>query len=92
MFDFCKLDVYQKAKVFCILIKKTISSGNFDKTTKDQLRSWKVSLSPKLYRFLGFLPQTTNLKRYRLILMDSDFKIDFNCIILIISFLNDRTK
>ena len=26
MFDFCKLEVYQKAKAFCILINKLISS------------------------------------------------------------------
>ncbi len=38
MFDFCKLDVYQKAKAFCILIHKLISNGNFDRTTNDQLR------------------------------------------------------
>jgi len=38
MFDFCKLDVYQKAKAFCILMHKLISYGNFDRTTNDQLR------------------------------------------------------
>ena len=44
MFDFCKLDVYQKAKAFCILITKEISSGNFDKTTNDQLRRASFSI------------------------------------------------
>ena len=38
MFDFCKLDVYQKAKSFCILMHRLISSGNFDRTTNDKLR------------------------------------------------------
>ena len=27
MFDFCKLEVYQKAKAFCILMNKLIASG-----------------------------------------------------------------
>jgi four helix bundle protein len=44
MFDFCKLDVYQKAKAFCILIQKLISYGNFDCTTKDQLRRASFSI------------------------------------------------
>lgn len=44
MFDFCKLDVYQKAKAFCILITKTISSGNFDRTTNDQIRRASFSI------------------------------------------------
>ena len=44
MFDFCKLDVYQKAKSFCILIHKLISNGNFDRTTNDQLRRASFSI------------------------------------------------
>ena len=44
MFDFCKLDVYQKAKTFCILMHKLISNGNFDHTTKDQLRRASFSI------------------------------------------------
>jgi four helix bundle protein len=44
MFDFCKLDVYQKAKTFCILMNKSISSGNFDRTTNDQLRRASFSI------------------------------------------------
>ena len=44
MFDFCKLDVYQKAKAFCILIHKLISNGNFDRTTIDQLRRASFSI------------------------------------------------
>jgi four helix bundle protein len=44
MFDFCKLDVYQKAKAFCILITKEISSRNFDRTTNDQLRRASFSI------------------------------------------------
>jgi four helix bundle protein len=44
MFDFSKLDVYQKAKAFCILITKAISSENFDRTTNDQLRRASFSI------------------------------------------------
>jgi four helix bundle protein len=44
MFDFCKLDVYQKAKAFCILMNKLISAGNFDRTTNDQLRRASFSI------------------------------------------------
>jgi len=44
MFDFCKLDVYQKAKAFCILIHTLISNGNFDRTTNDQLRRASFSI------------------------------------------------
>ncbi len=44
MFDFCKLEVYQKAKVFCILITKLISSTKFDRTTNDQLRRASFSI------------------------------------------------
>lgn len=44
MFDFCKLDVYQKAKAFCILMHKLISDGKFDHTTNDQLRRASFSI------------------------------------------------
>src|SRR4030066_2484882 len=44
MFDFCKLDVYQKAKAFCILMHKLISDENFDRTTNDQLRRASFSI------------------------------------------------
>jgi four helix bundle protein len=44
MFDFCKLDVYQKAKAFCILMYKLISNRNFDRTTNDQLRRASFSI------------------------------------------------
>lgn len=44
MFDFQKLDVYQKAKAFCIFMTKTISAKNFDKTTNDQLRRASFSI------------------------------------------------
>ena len=44
MFDFQKLDVYQKAKAFCILMHKLISSENFDRTTNDQLRRASISI------------------------------------------------
>jgi four helix bundle protein len=44
MFDFCKLDVYQKAKAFCILMHKLISNRNFDRTTNDQLRRAPFSI------------------------------------------------
>lgn len=38
MFDFQKLEVYQKAKTYCVLTKKFIAKNNFDRTTNDQLR------------------------------------------------------
>jgi four helix bundle protein len=44
MFDFCKLDVYQKAKSFCKMMNKLVSSGNFDRTTNDQLRRASFSI------------------------------------------------
>lgn len=44
MFDFCKLEVYQKAKAFCIQMHKLISSENFDRTTNDQLRRASFSI------------------------------------------------
>ncbi|HOP59446.1 MAG TPA: four helix bundle protein [Bacteroidales bacterium] len=44
MFDFCKLDVYQKAKVFCIRMHKLITDGKFDRTTNDQLRRASFSI------------------------------------------------
>ena len=44
MFDFCKLDVYQKAKAFCILMHKLIFDGKFDRTTNDQLRRASFSI------------------------------------------------
>jgi len=44
MFDFCKLDVYQKAKSFCVSMHKLISVGSFDRTTNDQLRRASFSI------------------------------------------------
>ncbi len=44
MFDFCKLDVYQKAKSFCISMNKMIIAKKFDKTTNDQLRRASFSI------------------------------------------------
>ena len=44
MFDFCKLDVYQKAKAFCVLMHKLISDSNFDRTINDQLRRASFSI------------------------------------------------
>jgi four helix bundle protein len=44
MFDFCKLDIYQKAKSFCILIKKLLTSKKYDRTTNDQLRRASFSI------------------------------------------------
>jgi hypothetical protein len=41
MFDFQKLDVYQKAKSFNLEIRKLLSEKIFEMATKDQLRSDK---------------------------------------------------
>ena len=44
MFDFQKLDVYQKAKSFCIEISGLQKSSVFDRTTNDQLRRASFSI------------------------------------------------
>jgi len=44
MFDFSKLEVYQKAKSFCILVKKLLSLKKYDRTTNDQLRRASFSI------------------------------------------------
>lgn len=44
MFDFQKLEVYQKAKTYCVLTKKFIAKNNFDRTTNDQLRRASFSI------------------------------------------------
>jgi four helix bundle protein len=44
MFDFIKLDVYQKAKSFCVMVHKNISSRSMDRTTNDQLRRASLSI------------------------------------------------
>ncbi|MEX2595390.1 MAG: four helix bundle protein [Salibacteraceae bacterium] len=44
MFDFEKLDVYKKAKVFNAAIRTFIKVSNLDPTTKDQLRRAAFSI------------------------------------------------
>jgi four helix bundle protein len=44
MFDFQKLDVYQKAKAFCKGITKILRNKNFDRVTNDQLRRASFSI------------------------------------------------
>ncbi len=45
MFDFEKLDVYQKAKAFNAQVYRCIiSNKNFDTTTKNQLRRASLSI------------------------------------------------
>jgi len=44
MFDFQKLDVYQKAKAFCKEITEVLKSKNFDRVTNDQLRRSSFSI------------------------------------------------
>jgi len=44
VFDFQKLDVYQKAKSFCKDITATITTQKFDLTTNDQLRRASFSI------------------------------------------------
>ena len=55
MFDFCKLDVYQKAKAFCVLITKAISSGVIVRASS--LVTFFIALTLKLTLFLNF-PKT----------------------------------
>jgi four helix bundle protein len=44
MFDFQKLEVYQKTKNFCIEITATLSEKSFDRVTNDQLRRASFSI------------------------------------------------
>jgi four helix bundle protein len=44
MFDFQKLEVYQKAKSFCKQITATINEKRFDRVTNDQLRRASFSI------------------------------------------------
>jgi four helix bundle protein len=44
MFDFQKLDVYQKAKSFNLEIRKLIDENSLDRTTNDQLRRAAFSI------------------------------------------------
>ena len=44
MFDFQKLEVYQKSKGFCKEIYSTLDEKNFDRVTNDQLRRASFSI------------------------------------------------
>ena len=44
MFDFQKLDVYQKSKGFCKEIYSILDEKNFDRVTNDQLRRASFSI------------------------------------------------
>jgi len=44
MFDFQKLDVYQKAKTFCKEITEVLKDKDFDRVTNDQLRRASFSI------------------------------------------------
>jgi four helix bundle protein len=44
MFDFQKLEVYQKAKSFCLDLKEVQKKSRFDKVTTDQLRRASFSI------------------------------------------------
>jgi four helix bundle protein len=44
MFDFQKLDVYQKSKNFCKEIYPILDQKNFDRVTNDQLRRASFSI------------------------------------------------
>lgn len=44
MFDFQKLEVYQKAKSFCKDVTKILKEEKFDRTTNDQLRRASFSI------------------------------------------------
>jgi four helix bundle protein len=44
MFDFQKLDVYQKSKNFCKEIYTILDEKNFDRVTNDQLRRASFSI------------------------------------------------
>lgn len=44
MFDFQKLDVYQKSKIFNKEITRLLMNSNFDRVTNDQLRRASFSI------------------------------------------------
>jgi four helix bundle protein len=44
MFDFQKLEVYQKSKKLCVEVTSTLSERSFDKVTNDQLRRASFSI------------------------------------------------
>ena len=44
MFDFQKLDVYQKSKNFCKEVYSILDEKNFDRVTNDQLRRASFSI------------------------------------------------
>ncbi len=44
MFDFQKLEVYQKASDFCVAIKTILKNNPFDRVTHDQLRRASFSI------------------------------------------------
>src|SRR5512137_795709 len=44
MFDFQKLDVYQKSKIFCKEILSILDDKKFDRVTNDQLRRASFSM------------------------------------------------
>jgi four helix bundle protein len=74
MFDFSKLDVYKKAKSFCIIMHRLISSRNFGRTTNDQLRrasfSIMLNIEERTSRFSNKPVTLTNLCRSLLITSD----------------------
>jgi hypothetical protein len=55
MFDFEKLEVYKKAKLFNAEIRSFISSNRLDPTTKDKLRRASFSIVLNLAEGLGDL-------------------------------------
>jgi four helix bundle protein len=44
MWDFQKLEVYQKSKIFCKKITSTLKEKDFDRVTNDQLRRASFSI------------------------------------------------
>ena len=44
MFDFQKLEVYQKSKKLCVEVTSILSERSFDKVTNDQLRRASFSI------------------------------------------------
>ena len=58
MFDFEKLDVYKKAKVFNSSIRELIRNKKLDSTTRDQLRRAAFSIVLNLAEGSGRLTKT----------------------------------
>jgi four helix bundle protein len=86
MFDFQKLDVYQKAKSFCKQITIELRTKNFDRVTNDQLR--RASFSIMLNIAEGSSRFSTRDRRNFMVISRGSV---FECV-AILEYLNEMEK